>query len=339
MRRLLAAIAACLVALGVVLTPPASAEPTPPLYPTPAGEFEVRSGNGVVRVRAEPSTESEVVDKLPSGTTVTVLCSKTDGSPVRTRTGKVSTVWNRVEGGAWISDVLTVTGTFEPQGPDCATFDRQMSKANEQADDIALMNEMSRKNREDPVTCYGHRHQGAYRTNPPYVLFDKQYTAWKEIWSQQMNDEAQDRLVEQMKKRSKELAKLLKRGFLIDGIDQRTRTEGYRLEWCGEGGMWTRPFVDETTEYRVRLLGLPMDGIDQGVKDRLLNGKPDPLSVPLPIELELGGTSRELPIQPLTAEMDRQAIGCMPHSISCFEPGVNTAPSHPGAQPPPRHPR
>lgn len=143
MRKLLAMAGTLFAALSLLSAPAVAAPPgpTPPQYPSPAGDFRVHSDNGIVRVREAPSTDARIVARIPSGRKVTVLCTVTGGSPIRARGGQVSRVWDRTPQG-WISDVLVKTGTFKPLQPGCPLYDAQMYRADQQAQDLALMEDM-----------------------------------------------------------------------------------------------------------------------------------------------------------------------------------------------------
>ncbi len=330
-------------ALWFLLSPlahsPAQAEPSPPQFPAVAGVFKVRA-NGGARVRVAPHTTAHVVTKVADGTQVTVLCGVKDGAPVRTRSGGVSRVWDRTPQG-WISDVLVMTNTWKPVGLDCSAYDRQLREAQEQQNDINLMNELMKKN--GPVPCIGQRHQGLDRAHAARVFTGRSFTQWEEVgstpWEPPQKDVAEDKLnreklVEEAKKKSPLLRKVLGKVAGINSVEARLRLEDWHSEWCERvptapsgDGMMAQPAQNVTVQVRVTVGGLlPMDD--------------DPTVIPVPIVVNLITYEETVgPIEYLTAEMDKQALGCMPDSITCFQPGQNTAPSHPGAQGPPRQPR
>lgn len=80
------ALAASLVAAGSVFAGPIAVPSSPPgstlAMSVDDGTMTVTSGGGDVNLRLEPSTRSQVIDKLPRGTKVTVI--------------------NMVDGGKWV---------------------------------------------------------------------------------------------------------------------------------------------------------------------------------------------------------------------------------------------
>lgn len=305
------------VDINGTLAPPADAQPK--TYPVAVNEHGLR-------VREKPSTSARVVGGLFPGDRVRIICTMV-GTTVRGRLGS-GNIWNKIGDNKWVSDQYVMTGSDKPVAPSCALSDADRARAEEQRRDLALMEEMRRKVAEDAVPCLGHRHQGVPRANAPRVLVRKSYTEWDEI-SKNPNipDKVEDEIIEKLKKYSKTFAKAVKRGLLIDSIEQRTRTEGWRQEWCEDGGMVAMPYMTTTPEFRVKFFGAPIE-----IKD-------DPLSIPFPFEFDGPAREESQSVQPLTALMDREASGCMPDSLTCLPPGINTAPTHPGAQPPPNQPR
>jgi uncharacterized protein YraI len=85
----------------------------------PQTNGRVETHGAALRVRAEPTTASQVAGQLPTGSRVLVRCTA-KGESIECVFG-TSDVWDNIGPGLWISDAFTFTGSDDPIAPPCST--------------------------------------------------------------------------------------------------------------------------------------------------------------------------------------------------------------------------
>ncbi|MGX7724570.1 CHAP domain-containing protein [Rhodococcus sp. 5G237] len=97
---------------GIALAPPADANPRTVTVTTGAGPINVREGAG---------TNTRIIRTIPNKTRVTIVCHVRGRSFSGGPFGVTTNIWNKLDGGGYVTDAMLETGSNNPVVPACSS--------------------------------------------------------------------------------------------------------------------------------------------------------------------------------------------------------------------------
>lgn len=113
-------VAAALIATPIAVASEAAASPRTVTVNTAAGNINVRSG---------PSTSTQLLRTIPNRTRVVITCHLTGETYRGGPYGRPTNIWNRLDGGGYVTDAMLETGSNSAVVPVCSSGQQPVQPA------------------------------------------------------------------------------------------------------------------------------------------------------------------------------------------------------------------
>lgn len=104
-------VTAALVAAPLATAPSALANPR---------TVTVNTGAGNINVRSTPATSGQLMRTIPNRTRIVITCHTRGETYSGGPYGRPTNIWNRLDGGGWVTDAMLETGSNDPVVPVCS---------------------------------------------------------------------------------------------------------------------------------------------------------------------------------------------------------------------------